>query len=123
VVTLLRSGRIRQNPVVLVQQRTKLDALTAEFDLVAAPLIPPKQTDDPIADLSEEHRGLEGRHKERIPGREKIAPDSADCSRCDYCLCFSFIPIMETGDFSVCSDSHRRYPYLLLRQIVRDSIH
>jgi small-conductance mechanosensitive channel len=106
------------DPAVLLQQRTALDALTAEFNLVAAPLIP----------LSKQKILLQTYQGNLEDWRAATKREYLD-ARKSLLLRLVFLAVIiaivylvfrlwRRAIFRYVPDSHRRYPYLLLRQIV-----
>ena len=106
------------DPAVLLQQRTALDSLTAEFNLVAAPLIPlSKQT----ILLQTYQRNLEdwraATKREYLDARKSLLIRLIALTAI-IAIVFLLFRLWRRAIFRYVPDSHRRYPYLLLRQIV-----
>jgi small-conductance mechanosensitive channel len=106
------------DPAVLLQQRTALDVLTREFNLVAAPLIPlSKQT----ILLETYQRNLEdwkaATKREYLDARKSLLFRLLFLAVI-VAIVFLVFRLWRRAIFRYVPDSHRRYPYLLLRQIV-----
>jgi hypothetical protein len=106
------------DPAVLLQQRIALDALTAEFNLVAAPLIP----------LSKQSILLETYQKNLQDWRVATKREYSDTRQSLLirlivlavllAIVFGLFRLWKRAIFRYVPDSHRRYPFLLLRRIV-----
>jgi small-conductance mechanosensitive channel len=106
------------DPAVLLQQRTALDALTSEFNQIAAPLIP----------LSKQSILLETYQKNLQDWRAATKRDYLDTRKsllirlvilaAIIAIVLLVFRLWRRAIFRYVPDTHRRYPYLLLRQIV-----
>ncbi|MBB5326557.1 mechanosensitive ion channel family protein [Tunturiibacter gelidoferens] len=106
------------DPAVLLQQRTALDVLTREFNLVAAPLIPPSKQTILLETYQRNLEDWKEATKRKYLDARKSLLFRLVFLAVIVAIVFLVFRLWRRAIFRYVPDSHRRYPYLLLRQIV-----